>query len=182
MRSLLGHPVIRFFVAAILLFVFWLLIYEVWLHPKGNLDKWIISQIIYQAGLILQAFGYELMREFPFDENFRTLGIDGGHSIWVGDPCNGLELFALFAGFIIAYPGKWLNKLIIIPIGILAIHILNVLRVAALAAIVYYNPDLLQFNHTYTFTILVYSAVFILWYFWSTRWSNFEFKQKVSVS
>ena len=147
MPSFLKSPVFRFLIISIFLFISWLFVYEYWLHPKGELDRWIISQIIYQAGLILKVFGFALINEWPFDENFRTLGVDGGHSIWVGDPCNGLELFALFAGFIIAYPGKLINKIVFIPIGIIAIHLLNVVRVAALAAIVYYNPDLLAFNH-----------------------------------
>lgn len=174
MFSFFKNPVIRFITFAVLLFVGWLLLYEMWLHPAGALDKWMISQIIFQAGLILKSFGYQLMSEFPFDENFRTLGIDGGHSIWVGDPCNGLELFALFAGFVIAYPGKLVNKLFFIPLGILAIHFLNVIRVAALAIIIFYKPELLAFNHTYTFTIMVYSAVFALWYWWANSLNNYN--------
>jgi len=176
MFSFFKNPVFRFLAISMLLFVSWLFVYEYWLHPKGELDKWIISQIIYQSGSILKFLGFNLINEWPFDENFRTLGIDGGHSIWVGDPCNGLELFALFTGFIIAYPGKIRNKIFFIPAGILAIHLLNVIRVAALAAIVYYNPDLLAFNHTYTFTILVYSAVFIMWYFWAGKLNYLKFK------
>lgn len=178
MPSFLSHPVFRFFAFAIILFVAWLGVYEFWLHPKGELDKWIISQIIYQSGLLLKALGFSLIAEVPFDENFRTIGIDGGHSIWVGDPCNGLELFALFAGFVIAYPGKWKNKLLFIPIGIVVIHLVNVIRVAALAYIVYLNPDWLAFNHTYTFTITVYSLVFLLWYLWASGWNFCPDKEK----
>ena len=38
-----------------------------------------------------------------------------------------------------------------------------------MALTVYYFPDpeILDFNHTYTFTILVYGYVFYLWYLWS---------------
>jgi len=41
-----------------------------------------------------------------------------------------------------------------------------VLRVVALITINYYAPQYIEFNHTYTFTILVYSIIFLLWMWW----------------
>lgn len=169
MFSWFKNPVVRFFITAVGLFFLWELIYEGWLHPKGFIDKAVISNLIFLSGTILKILGYSLVAEVPFDENFRTLGIDGGHTIWVGDPCNGLSLFALFAGFIMAFPGKISQKIWYIPAGIIAIHLVNVFRIAALAIVVYYKPEWLNFNHTYTFTILVYSFVFVLWYLWVTK-------------
>ena len=33
------------------------------------------------------------------------------------------------------------------------------------------DPELLDFNHDYTFTIIVYAFVFMLWYIWIQRFS-----------
>jgi len=109
-------------------------------------------------------------------ENIRTIGIDGTHGLWIGDPCNGLTLFALFTGFIIAYPGPLKKKLWFIPVGIIAIHFINIIRIVALSLIVYYFPDpeVLDFNHTYTFTLLVYGFVFSLWYVWAGKLSGID--------
>ena len=34
------------------------------------------------------------------------------------------------------------------------------------------ETEVLDFNHTYTFTILVYSYVFFLWFLWATKLSS----------
>lgn len=97
----------------------------------------------------------------------------------VGDSCNGLELFVLFAGFIICFPGNFKNKLLFISSGILAIHIVNSLRAAGLALNQYYHPQSLQFNHHYTFTMIVYAFIFYLWFLWVNNVVKKEGKSKV---
>ena len=57
----------------------------------------------------------------------RVIGIDGSGGLWIGDNCNGIALFGLFSGFIIAFPGKWWKKIIYIPIGIVLIEFVNVI-------------------------------------------------------
>jgi hypothetical protein len=32
-------------------------------------------------------------------------------------------------------------------------------------------PQYLDFNHLYTFTILVYAIIFILWYIWAKKYA-----------
>jgi exosortase family protein XrtF len=102
----------------------------------------------------------------------RTVGIDGTHGLWIGDPCNGLTLFALFAIFIVAYPGPWKHKLWFIPVGITVIHFLNVMRITALCIIVMKRPEWLDFNHTYTFQLLMYGFIFGLWWIWIQKLSS----------
>ena len=99
------------------------------------------------------------------------MGIDGTHGVLIGAPCNGLNLFALFAGFIIIFPGKIIQKLIFIPIGILIIHVINIFRLVALALVVLYKPESLEFNHKYTFTIVVYAFIFVMWIIWVNKFA-----------
>jgi hypothetical protein len=37
------------------------------------------------------------------------------------------------------------------------------------------SPESLEFNHKYTFTLLVYSLIFALWMLWVNRYSNLFF-------
>ena len=90
----------------------------------------------------------------------------------VGNACNGLELFILFAGFIACFPGNNKNKLWFIPLGIIAIELVNAMRAAVLALNQYYRPQSLQFNHHYTFTMIVYAFIFYLWYLWVNRFAK----------
>jgi exosortase family protein XrtF len=169
MLSILKNPFYRFISLAVLLFVTWELLYEFVLTPGGKVDTWIVENIIFSSEAILSLLGFSLIPHTADETIIRTIGIDGGHHLWVGDNCNGLVLFALFAGFVIAFPGKLKHKAWFIPLGIVSIHLVNVLRIVGLSIINRYYPEYLDFNHTYTFTVIVYSFVFGLWYIWATK-------------
>ena len=172
--SLIKNKLVRFILTSFFLFIFWFVLYDLWLHPQGGVDTFIINIIVHNSDWLLSLMGSATIPTDILGEAIRTVGIDGSHGVWIGDPCNGLTLFVLFSGFVLAYPGPILRKLWFIPLGILTIHILNVIRVTALAMIQHFYPEYLEFNHTYTFTILVYSYVFYLWYVWSNNLSNEE--------
>jgi exosortase family protein XrtF len=100
------------------------------------------------------------------------IGVDGAHPIWIGGPCDGVAIMAIFLIFVSAFPGNQIHKLWYIPLGILLIHFINVLRVAGLTLINFYAPEYLDFNHNYTFTFLVYGFIFILWITWVNKFSK----------
>ena len=182
LRTLWQNPLYRFLLTALLLFVVWYVGYELIIHPWGELDELVIGNLSYLGNRFLAMLGYAMHPEYAQDKGFRTVIIDGSHGIWIGDPCNGLELFALFTGFIIAFPGPLKKKLIYIPIGIAAIHFINLTRVIALAILALEAPDSFEFNHTYTFTMFVYGFVFLLWYLWAVRFSGVVQRAKPEAS
>lgn len=163
---------IRFILRSFSLYIAWYLLYEIWLHPQQTLDTLVINNIGYWSELILKTFGYTLIKEFPVKDIIRTIGIDGTVGVWIGDSCDGISIAALFTGFVIAYPGKIFNKFLFIPLGIISIHTLNIIRVVLLCIIQYYDYTWLDFNHTYTFTSLMYLYVFGLWYMWITKFAT----------
>jgi exosortase family protein XrtF len=110
--------------------------------------------------------------------DFQVFGIDGSNGVWIGGACNGITLMFLFAIFVIAYPGNVKNKLWYVPLGILIVHTINIVRIIALALIAYYDYTYLDFNHTYTFTFLAYSAVFGLWMIWVNKLSGTKLNEK----
>jgi exosortase/archaeosortase family protein len=56
-----------------------------------------------------------------------------------------------------------------IPLGIVLIYCLNVLRIIGLSFNKYYDYQSADFNHHYTFTVIVYAGIFALWMWWATR-------------
>jgi hypothetical protein len=48
------------------------------------------------------------------------------------------------------------------------------LRAAILALIQLKAPEHLDFNHHYTFTVIVYSFIFALWMIWVNNFSTFN--------
>ena len=161
----LKNKTTHFFVFASVLYLAWYLLYEFFVKPHTLIDAKLISLIIANAAFILKLFGYTVYQSIE-DENIQLIGVDGSHPLWIGSPCNALTLFMFFALFVIAFPGKTKRKLWFIPLGIVVIHIINVLRIVALIIINYHAPQYTEFNHTYTFTILVYSIIFLLWMWW----------------
>ncbi|MEM9023704.1 MAG: archaeosortase/exosortase family protein [Bacteroidota bacterium] len=173
MRTILGNPLLRFLLTAFLLYITWYLVYELWIHPARWLDDTVIRSLEWMTSGLLVALGFELIPD-SIDQSIRTVGIDGTNGLWIGDNCDGIILFVLFTVFVVAYPGAIKRKLWFIPLGLLTIHLLNVLRILALTLIIYYFPDpeVLDFNHTYTFQAIVYAYVFFLWYLWANKLSG----------
>lgn len=162
-------PLLRFLLLSAALYAGWYLLYSLVLHPWDVLDRIVIDQLILWSGGILKMLGYALIPEPANAEHLRTIGVEGGHLLWIGDPCNGVGLFAVFLIFLVAYGGPWKHKLWFGTLGLLSIHFINALRVAALCIIVRIDYEWLNFNHDYTFYVVVYGWVFLLWYIWVKR-------------
>lgn len=161
-----------FLLKAIILYLVWYFVYDNWLLQNGMADHYLINHLVVSTQYILNSLGYTT---FMYAD---AVGVDGTHGVLIGTPCNGLSLFALFSGFIIAFPGRFVQKLIFIPIGILIIHVLNILRVVGLALVVVYQPDSLSFNHKYTFTIIIYTCIFFMWMLWVKKFAILKGEDK----
>ena len=162
---------VKFLLLASALYLLLFLIHQFVVKRYTYYDQRFITFIIEGADFGLRLFGYKTFMVLQ-DRDIQVLGIDGSNGVWVGSNCNAISLFSLFSVFIIAYPGPWKHKAWFIPAGILAIHLINILRVVALAIIANYDYRLLDFNHTYTFTFLVYGFIFGLWIVWVNKFSN----------
>lgn len=168
-RAFARDPFYRFLLVGLGLYVGWYLLYAFVIHPWGVLDRAVIDALIHQAGWLLRALGYDLIPEPPNAEMLRTIGVQGGTLLWIGDPCNGVSLFAVYLIFLLAYPGPARHKLWFGVLGVLSIHLINLFRVAALCLITRIDYELLNFNHDYTFYVVVYGWVFLLWWIWVKR-------------
>ncbi len=170
--AFLKNPVFRFLVLFILLYASWYVTYETVINPYGRLDSLVINASVYATDHLLKFLGYSTFTTTA--QTIRVVGIDGTHGLWIGDPCDGITLFALFSAFILAFPGPWRHKSWFIPTGIAGIFTLNVLRIAALCLIVKYKPSLLEVNHDYIFKILVYAFIFWFWIVWVKQFSGLK--------
>lgn len=172
------NPLYRFISLAVLLYAAWYALYEFWLKPSSLLDEWVINHLVLHARAVFNLLGIPLEPVSELANYSNWIAIEGTVGVIVGAPCDGMALFALFSIFIMAFPGPWKHKAWFIPTGILAVHLVNVLRVVALVVIVDVNPNWLSFNHDYTFTILVYGFIFFLWYLWVSRFSPLRKSQQ----
>ena len=162
---------IKFLITAGILYLLLFLIHQFVIKRYTLYDQKFIGSIISATDVVLQLIGYKTFTVLQ-DRDMQVVGIDGSNGVWVGSNCNAISLFILFSAFILAYPGNQKAKFWFIPAGIVTIHILNILRVTALAVIANSYPQYLNFNHTYTFTFLVYLFIFWLWILWVNKFAN----------
>lgn len=166
-----SNAFVRFIATAGLLYFLLYLIYQFVIKRYTYYDQQFIGSIINAADAVLHTLGFATFKVLQ-DRDMQVIGIDGSNGVWVGSNCNAITLFTLFAVFIIAYPGEQKNKWWFILAGMAGIHLLNILRIVALALIARSYPAYLDFNHTYTFTIIVYGFIFMLWMIWVNRFAT----------
>ena len=165
----INRQLFRFILTSAILYISWETVYQFWIHPNQTIELLLVRNLTWFCESILSLLGYGLIPTVFLDENVRTLGIDGSHGVFIADSCAGLPLLALFAGFILAYPGPISKKLWFIPLGLVTVHLINVVRIVALCLLANHAPELLDFNHHYTFTITVYACIFLLWVIWVNK-------------
>jgi exosortase/archaeosortase family protein len=141
------------------------------------LKYYVIYNGVDVAEWMLRVTGYELL---PFDQQnyFQVLG---GSQLKVGIPCSGFELFVFYAIMILAYPGPWKLKLIFIPSGILAIHLINIARFYALAMSDLYSREYFELHHHFIFKAVVYIFIFVIW-MWFVSLSAKRAKRKKAAA
>ena len=171
MKKLFNEPIVKFLTFGFFLYLGWLAVYEWWIHPMEWVDKIVINNTLVISQKFLGWMGYEASLGGD-----RMIQVKGTPGLFLGDSCNGISLFALFSIFVIAFPGKIIYKIFFIPIGIGVIHLLNVLRIVALSVIETYSYEWTEFNHTYTFTILIYAVIFGMWLLWINKFSGLSAK------
>ena len=153
---------IGFLLKALGLCLGWFVLYDIWLNA---VDTWLSLRTVETSTALLRSAGYAVHTQNG------QLMLDGEVLVYMMPACNGMVLMALFAGFILAFPGPAVKKVFFISGGIILIYLLNVLRVAGLALNVLYNASSVDFNHKYTFTVIVYAAIFGMWMLWVKRYA-----------
>lgn len=89
--------------------------------------------------------------------------------MYVNSGCSGLKQILQFALLIMLFPGPWKKKLWFIPLGILVMHLTNLIRVIGLAVIMNNWPQYWNFSHDYIFRVMFYVVIFLLWVVWVER-------------
>jgi len=156
-----NRPLLSFLGKVLAVYGMWYVAYDLWLLPNGQLDAWLSVNVAWVSGEILSMLGFDAL------DSGRSLRLPGVPGVHVADGCNGLTTIGLFIGFVVAYPGKMIRRLLFIPLGILAIYATNVLRVIAMVLAQKYWPAAFDPLHGFGLTAIFYVVVFALWVGWA---------------
>ncbi len=96
----------------------------------------------------------------------------GRFAVNIRNGCNGVETMIIFLAAVLAFPATWKSRAVGLALGLLAIQLINLLRVVALFLTGVYFPKLFDSSHTVIWqTIVILFGVF-LWIFWANRFAG----------
>lgn len=159
-----NKKLIIFVAKALGLLLLWIFGYELWLKGDGRVDEWLTSLAAEHSAAVFTFLGFDITHKLT--SYGEAMMVDNKALLYIAHSCNGLVLYAMFVGFIMIFSGKWLAKILYIAGGLVAIYVLNILRIILLCIIQLNHPEYLDISHKYIFTIIVYGAIFLLWMQW----------------
>jgi exosortase/archaeosortase family protein len=124
--------------------------------------SWIKLSLIHATRFILSLFSIDTHTEPGF-----LIRITGGRGVIIAMDCVGYGVYSFWIAFVAANKGKSLKKLLWIVFGVLALWLINVIRITLfLTAINKGWPMPLGIDHHTWFNIFAYLLIFIMiwWY------------------
>jgi exosortase H (IPTLxxWG-CTERM-specific) len=89
----------------------------------------------------------------------------------VRNGCNGVEAMLIFLAAVLAFPASWRSRLAGLGIGIVAIQLVNLVRVIVLFLTGVYFPKIFDASHTVIWQSIVILFGVLLWILWANRWA-----------
>ncbi len=174
-------PIRLFLGKALLFFIAWEIIYGVFLLDSNVLNNLLTSHVAVSSAFVLN--NLSPMSGFTAKEEIYTEVLGGEttnikssviyHNNYkvlnIAHACNGLELLVLYIGFIVCMPSKIVRKILYIILGVILLDFINILRCVGLIYLQEYFHAYFQFAHHYLFKIIVYTATFLIWVFYSRK-------------
>lgn len=156
----------KFLLKSLIIFVVWKLLYHLILFPARipdkqltNITTYLTQQLLYinypNATITSESKDVPLPRNIIYLNNKKVVGI--------ADGCNGLELYVLYIGFLIAFSGSLKKVTQYAIIGVVIIFILNTFRSYAITLLNINGSSLSEVAHHYIFKLLIYGIMFLLW-------------------
>ncbi len=92
-----------------------------------------------------------------------------GFAVSIEAGCNGVEATLVLLAAMLAFPAPWKHKVFGLIIGIVAVQLLNVLRVVSLFYLGQWNYDAFEYAHLYVWQALIMLDVLVVWLIWVRR-------------
>jgi exosortase/archaeosortase family protein len=158
-------PVKSFLLKGIIAFVAWQLAYHFLMQPRRVPDRFFTDITTIGTVKLLSFFYQHVQGEYGIFKDI--VWINNQRVIGIADPCNALELYALYIGFLCCFPATWKRRLIFTAIGVPVIFVANAIRCAVITWLNIKHPTWVDISHHYIFTTLMYLLVFYGWFLFS---------------
>ncbi|MDF1483772.1 exosortase H [Ramlibacter sp. H39-3-26] len=95
-----------------------------------------------------------------------------GFGISIEPGCNGIEACIVLLAAIVAFPSTWTHKLIGLGVGLVAVQLLNIVRVISLFYLGQWNMAWFNFAHSYLWQALIMLDVLVVFMVWARRYAR----------
>jgi exosortase family protein XrtF len=125
-----------------------------------------------QTAAILTVCGWPTeIRDQPNKPNTRMI-FEEKNILAVYEGCNGINVMIIFAAFVLSFGPLSKHMIWFIPVGLVIVHLMNLLRIGVLFFVAIYMKKYLYFTHKYLFTAILYVVVFALWVWWVKKYAS----------
>ena len=124
-----------------------------WTNALARISTWIVT--LFDGSVVATG---KVMRS---NTNGFAVSIEAG--------CNGVEATLVLLAAMLAFPAPWKHKAVGLVIGILAVQLLNILRVISLFYLGQWNYDVFEWAHLYVWQALIMLDVLVVWLIWVRR-------------
>ena len=132
-----------------------------------------ITQIVAeQSRMVLDGFGYNVTLSPHLSDPSVKVNIDGVAIVRIIEGCNAISVMILFVAFILAFSNGFTKTLGFIIVGLIIIHVLNVVRIALLTIGIMKYPEYTHILHGVIFPLVIYGIIFLLWIIWVTKFTS----------
>ena len=125
---------------------------------------------------VMQLFNDQSYIEESTKHPYMKLFFNTKYVARIVEGCNAISVIILFISFVVSFAGQLKATVLFIFGGSLLIYVLNVLRIAALSALIFYFPKQEPFLHGVLFPLYIYGVVFMLWLIWVRNFSRYASK------
>jgi exosortase family protein XrtF len=131
--------------------------------------------VAYHTKFVLEFFNYKIILAPHLSEPSFNVWVNNQLVVRILEGCNAASVLILFISFVVSFSSKFFKTAVFIFLGIVLIHILNIIRITLLTLGLIYYPEYESILHDIVFPLFIYGVVFGLWVIWV---NNFSFYAK----
>ena len=173
-----NKKVTYFFIKLFALFSLWFVCYTLFLRPGRIIDRPLTNFLTASVTKCINVLSPSSLTPISWSENpvrpCTHLTLNNIPIFDIFDICNGIDLMFIYLGvlFLLPYPLK--RKIIYGAGGVVAIIVLNIIRIFSLYFIYIYHRRVFDFSHHYLFTLLMYVLIFYGWLLFVKKSRGYE--------
>lgn len=159
-------PILAILLRFVVIYVVLLLGYQFYLNESQNagldpFSRWVALQV----KSVQEFLGYKTLLYDDIPNLQVWYYVVNNYVSRMVEGCNAISVMILFLAFVFAfYKGR--KTFIFSIVGLIFLHIMNVLRIAGLNIVTHTHPQYQKMFHDYVFPAAIYGSVVLLWLIW----------------